>query len=168
MKSFNLYRLWRTPGIGRLAALLWLAAVLGGCAASYGSFQNEPAIARQFESGAPPGGYAYYWYGHDNHFYAIAGLDPRLAVHSRLWRKIEPGSEEFQRAVAWIWEDYGFRRYGAHILDGQGRRVGVWFSAMRYPSVKFIGDQGIDIIPDMPFMWGPAASGGPGIQTPSG
>jgi hypothetical protein len=145
-------------GFTALAAALLAAAVLSGCAATYGGFQADGNVLGQFEAGSPPAGYAYYWYGHANRYYAVAGLDPRLELQSSLWRRIEPGSEEFRRAVAWIWVEYGFRPYGAAILDGEGRRVGVWFSSLRYPSVKFTGASGVDLIPDMPFLGGPSAS----------
>lgn len=155
-------------GCTALAAALLAAALLSGCAATYGGFRADADVLRQFEAGSPPGSYAYYWYGHANRYYAVAGLEPRLELQSSLWRRIEPGSEEFRRAVTWIWEEYGFRPYGAAILDGEGRRVGVWFSSLRYPSVKFMGASGVDLIPDMPFLGGPSAStAAPGAR-PSG
>lgn len=152
----------------RFAAALLAASALVGCAATYGGFRPDDSIRRQFEAGAPPSGYAYYHYGHADRHYAVAGLDPRLELTSRLWRPIEPGSAEFRRAVAWIWEEYGFRPYGAAILDGAGRQIGVWFSSLRYPSVKLIGADGVDLIPDLPFLGGPSASSSPSGSRPSG
>jgi hypothetical protein len=151
-----------------LAAVMLMTALLAGCAATYGRFQDDPGVTSQFVSGTPPSGFTYYWYGNSNNYYAIAGLDPKFVVRSFVWRRISPGSEEFKKAVFWIWEDYGFRQYGAHILDPSGARVGVWFSSLRYPTVKFNGPQEIELIPDMPFLWGPGASTGSGGKGPGG
>lgn len=168
MKSETFIPHGQKPGFGRLISVLFLSAVLGGCASTYGRFQPEPAFTPRFETGDIPSGYDYYLYGHANQYYAIAGLEPGWVVQSRFWKKITPGSEEFKRAVTWIWEDYAFRRHSAYILGVDGRRVGIWFSALRYPSVKFTGDQGVDLIPDMPFLWGPGASTAPGARSPAG
>ena len=55
----------------------------------------------------------------------------------------------------WIWEDYGYYKFGADILDPQGKKVGVFYSAIRETSVKFVNDNQIMVMPNTPFLWGP-------------
>ena len=134
------------------AAASWL--ILTGCA-SYGRLQEDVGVMQSFKAGTVPSNYNYYWYGSAGQFYALAGIDPSYALKSRVWKQLSPGSEEFRKAVERMWEDYGYTTSGAYILNPGRSRIGVWYSSLRYSTVKFGEDHQIMLIPDMPFLGGP-------------
>jgi hypothetical protein len=154
MKSYD----W-APARRLVYSILALAALTSGLwtagCANYGRLQEDLGVMQSFKSGSVPGNYRYYWYGTGSQFYALAGIDPRYTLESRVWRQLSPGTEEFSKAVEWMWEDYGYTTSGAYILDPGGSRVGVWYSSLRYSTVKFGENHQIMLIPDMPFLGGP-------------
>ena len=151
--------------IANLWILIGLCIVfsgLTGCAASYGKLQNDPNVLHSFQNNQPPAGYKYYRYGHNNRYYALAGIDAEYLMESMMWSEIKPGSDEFKTAVKWIYDDYAFTQsevFGANILDGAGNKIGVWYSSIRSVAVKFEEGNRISLIPDTPWMRGPEVGG---------
>ena len=76
-------------------------------------------------------------------------------MNSYMWREAAPDTDDFKEMVRWIWEDYGYYKFGADILDPQGKKVGVFYSAIRETSVKFVNGNQIMVMPNTPFLWGP-------------
>ena len=72
--------------------------------------------------------------------------------------------EEFKEMVRWIWEDYGYTKFGADVLDPNGTKVGIMYTAIRETSVKFVGDSQIVVMPHTPYLWGPDAGRGSGTR----
>jgi hypothetical protein len=60
--------------------------------------------------------------------------------------------------VYWTWSETYYRSYGprgSEILDPQGKKIGIWYSSVRWAAVKILDDQGsVMIAPDMPWMLG--------------
>jgi len=153
-----LYYKERSLPIFRTACLIILLAVATGCSAEYGRLQADDAVLQGFQNSQPPSGYKYYLYGHGNRYYAIAGLNSEFILESRMWREIDPDSEKFRTAVYWMWDESispNYRIFGAKILDPQGRTAGVYFSAIRFLTVKFGEGNRIELMPDTPFLNGP-------------
>jgi hypothetical protein len=75
-----------------------------------------------------------------------------------------PETPEFKEMIRWVWEDYNYNKFGADILDPQGKKVGVYYSAIRETAVKFVDDNQIMVMPHTPFLWGPDDIGGGGIR----
>lgn len=143
-------------GIAGWAAVTFMLAGLSGCLSSYGSLKKKPEVLRAFKSGTVPADYKYYYYGYSSLPYAIVGVAPAYNVESKLWKAVDPQSKKFQQMVPWIWEDYGYRLFGADILDPQGKTVGIWYASMQ-SGIKFGQDKSIMFLPELPFVWG----GGP-------
>lgn len=138
-----------------------LSAMFVGCAGNYGSLKHSEDTFDAFVNDRLPTSYKYYYFGHHNVTVAIAGVDPQYEAGTRMWREIDPQSEEFKRRVLYIWDDIGgIGQYGADILDPSGKRVGVIFSSVSPIVIQFKDDNRIALIPHTPFLWGPGDPGG--------
>jgi hypothetical protein len=144
---------------------LYVLALIAGCTGTYGSLKQDAEVQQAFESNLVPQEYKYYYYGFDTRPYVIFGIEPKYEMNSNMWREVMPDTAEFQEMIRWIWEDYGYYKFGADILDPQGKKVGVLYSAIHETSVKFVNDNRIMVMPNTPFLWGPEADIG-NIRTP--
>ena len=141
-----------------LAGIFVLALIAGCTAGTYGSLKRDAGVQQAFESNQVPMDYKYYYYG-DSEPYVIFGIEPKYDMKSNVWRDATPDTDDFKEMVRWIWEDYGYYKFGANILDPEGKKVGVFYSAIRETSVKFIDGNRIMVMPNTPFLWGPTANG---------
>ena len=146
-----------------LAGIFVLALIAGCTAGTYGSLKRDAGVQQAFESNQVPMDYKYYYYG-DSEPYVIFGIEPKYDMKSNVWREATPDTDDFKEMVRWIWEDYGYYKFGANILDPEGKKVGVFYSAIRETSVKFMDGNRIMVMPNTPFLWGPTANGGGGIR----
>jgi len=166
MKAYpksNLYKLLdKLMPIGLVIISLTL---IGGCTANYGSLKRDAQVQQAFESNQVPKNYKYYYYG-DSEPYVIFGIESKYEMDSHMWREVSPDTAEFKEMTRWLWEDYGNDKFGADILDPQGVKVGIMYTAIRGTSVKFVGDNQIVVMPNTPFLWGPEAGIGGGSRMP--
>jgi hypothetical protein len=132
-----------------------IPALLVSCSARYGSLKLDPQAEEEFESNRVPTKYKYYYYGFSTAPYVVFGIEPNYAVNSKMWREAVPDTEEFKEMIRWIWEDYGYQKFGADILDPAGKKVGILYSAISQISVKFVDDNQIVVMPNTPFLGGP-------------
>ena len=134
-----------------------MLAGLTGCAGSPGQINRDPELTKAIQNNQVIEGYRYYYYGYANEPWALAGIDSKYKVTSKLWREVDPQSEKekFERLIYWIWWDYNWFPYGAYILDPSGAKAGVWYSAINGVGVKFKTDNTIVLMPNKPFLWGP-------------
>ena len=139
--------------------------LIAGCAANYGSLKQDADVQQAFESNQVPMNYKYYYYG-DSEPYVIFGIEPKYEMDSNMWRDVSPDTAEFKEMTRWVWEDYGYYKFGAKILDQNGVQIGIMYTAIRQTSVKFVGDNQIVVMPNTPFLWGPDTGGGGGIRAP--
>ena len=142
---------------------IFVLALITGCAGTYGSIKRDVEVQQAFESNQVPMDYKYYYYG-DSEPYAIFGIESKYEMNSRAWREATPDTEDFKEMVRWIWEDYGYYKFGANILDPQGKKVGIYYSAIRETAVKFVNDNQIMVMPHTPFLWGPDGGGGSRVR----
>ena len=142
------------------AILAIILTGLTGCLGSSGKVKRDPVLTQAIKSNQVPEGYNYYYYGDKDRPYAIAGIEPKYEVRSRLWREVDPNTDQFEKMIYWMWEDYGYKTYGAHILDPSGAKAGIWYSSIYYVAVRFTVDNGVVLMPDKPFLWGPSAGVG--------
>lgn len=145
----------------RKSFLIWLAmvipALLISCSARYGSLTLDQQAQEKFESNQVPTDYKYYYYGYSSEPYVVFGIEPNYVVNSKMWREASPDTAEFKELIRWVWEDYGYQKFGADILDPTGKKVGILYSAINQISVKFVDDNQIVVMPNTPFLWGPDA-----------
>ena len=158
LKSIYKERLW---GFSPVIAVMLAVLALAGCAGNYGSLKRDAQVQQAFESNQVPRNYKYYYYGYDTRPYAIFGIEPEYQMNSKMWREVTPDTESFKEMTRWIWEDYGYYKFGADILDPQGKKVGVFYSAIRETSFKFTNGNQIMVMPNTPYLWGPAADNWP-------
>ena len=150
---FNVYTILGIYG-------LVVVIMLSGCAGSYGRLNWDPQVTAEFQNHDIQQGFNYYYYGVGNRTFAIAGISTEYNMKSRIWREIPQDTEAFKSLVSRAWENYAYRPYdpqGAHILNPEGNRVGVWYSSLRFVTVKFAENNRIVLMPDTPFLGGPEA-----------
>lgn len=136
-----------------------------GCMGKYGKFMRDQEVYNAFENNKVSSEYKYFSNYQHNVTYAILGIDPKYKFESKMWREVEPDTEDFKKLVSRIWEDYGFYKYGANVYDPNGNKVGTWYSAVFGKTIKFLGDNQIEVMMDTPFLWGPESGGsGGGIR----
>jgi hypothetical protein len=58
------------------------------------------------------------------------------------------------------WEDYEYYKFGAEILDPEGKKIGILYTAVHETAFKFGADNQITVIPNTPFLWGPDGDNG--------
>ena len=151
-----LYHGYTLLGICGLVA----AIMLSGCAGIYGRLNWDPQVTAAFQNHDIQKGLNYYYYGVGNQTYAIAGISTEYTIKSRIWREVPQDTEEFKSLVSRAWENYFYMPYdpqGAHILNPEGNRVGIWFSSLRFVTIKFAENNRIVLMPDTPFLGGPEA-----------
>jgi hypothetical protein len=138
-----------------LIVCLFSSGIITGCIGNYGRVKRNTFISRAFETDRVPSNYNYYYYGRTNMPYIIIGIDPSYNLHSKMWRKIEPGSKQFKKMTRWVWSGYDYYPRGADIVDDAGTKIGIWYSGVRWSAVKLEDDQGnLMIAPDTPWMLG--------------
>ena len=138
----------------RIGIVIITLTLMAGCSANYGSLNRNAEVQQAFESNQVPPDYQYYYFA-DSEPYVVFGIEPKYEMDSPMWRDISPDTAEFKEMTRWIWEDYGYTKFGADILDPNGVKVGIMYTAIRETVVKFVSDDQIVVIPHTPFLWGP-------------
>ena len=131
----------------------------------YGSYKRDAEIYQSFQSNQVNPNYTYYYNGVGNQVYAIVGIESKYRIQSKFWRQVEPDTPAFQKLTGQIWEDYGYRTYGADLLDPAGNKIGIVYTSIYEVAVKFLGDNQIEVLLGTPYLWGPADGMG-GFHTP--
>ena len=140
--------------------VLILSLMAIGCSGSYGSLQRDPQVTTAFDDNSVNPNYQYFYYGRSNQPYVIVGIDRTYYMDSKMWREVEPNTDQFKEMVYWIWTDILYARYygkGAHILDPQGNRVGLWYSPIWWAAIRFNEDNRVEIMPDVMSVAGDSA-----------
>jgi hypothetical protein len=119
-----------------LAISVFVMVVLSGCFDNYGRLQRSTEVRTMFETGQLPSEYNYYFYGNRNNPYAVMGLEADWTLRSKLWGQVELSSEEFKYMTKWVWEDIGYYRYGANILDPEFEKIGIIYTSSWMAAVK--------------------------------
>ena len=150
--KYKCRRLFRASAV--LGALI-AATMLSGCLENYGRIKRSPELTQAFQSYKVEPGYKYYYYGQSNYPYAIIGIDPAYNISSKVWREIDPGTEQFEKMVYRVWGgDYYSSISGANILSPSGEKVGVWYSSIWFVAIRFEENNRIAVMPDTPFIRG--------------
>jgi hypothetical protein len=133
----------KSPAIafGILLMLAQSACVWGG----YGRLNRDPAVTNAFGQSQFSSGYRFYFIGRENQPNAILGIQEGYEFRSRFWTPVDPSSETFRKMVM-VAHPYGFQRqdpYGAHILDANGKRIGIWYSTFDFTTIRVTEDGGV-------------------------
>jgi len=154
----------RTDSLLLISLSMTILLLLAGCGANYGSLKRDPEVQQAFESQQVPPEYKYYYYGYSTKPYVIFGIEPKYKMTSPMWKEVASDTAEFKEMIRWIWEDYGYYKFGADIVDPVGKKVGIMYTAINETSVKFGDDNQIVVIPSSPFLWGPDGNEGGGTR----
>ena len=142
---------------------IFFAITVSGCLGTYGNLHWDPQVTTAFETHDVRQDFKYYYYGVGNRTFAIAGISSDYVMESKMWREVRKDTEAFKDLISRAWYNDYYSPHdpqGAYILNPGGKQVGVWYSSLRYVTVKFGDNNRIIIIPDTPFLGGPEASSG--------
>ena len=151
------------PLTGRLlqaGAGILILILMGGCMGSYGSYNQDSEVMEAFNNQRVPPDYRYYYYHSGSEPIAVIGVEKKYDAGSRMWREVDPDTEQFKDMIRWIWGDYGYNSFAARINDPSGQQVGIMFTSVREVTIKFAGGNRIVVMPNTPFLWGPSAGSG--------
>jgi len=146
----------KRPLAGRFlqaAAGILLVPLLTGCLANFGNYNRDRDVFRAFNTDQVPADYHYYYHSGSEPI-AVIGVDKKYNAGSKMWREVDPDSQKFRDMIYWIWEDFGYTRFGARINDPAGNQVGIMYTAVREVAFKFTDDNRIIVMPNTPFLWG--------------
>ena len=142
----------RIFSITRLISIsILVMLIILGCLENYGRLQRSTEVQSMFETGQLPSEYNYHFYGRRSQPYAVMGLEPDWTLSSKLWRKVELSTEEFKHMTKWIWEDLGYYKYGANILDPEFEKIGIIYTSSWMATVKVNKDT--KTVEVMPYVW---------------
>jgi hypothetical protein len=138
---------------------LLMLIFLAGCSRNYGRIQWDENVTRAFQNNQVEPDYKFYQYTVGTRVFAIVGLDPELELHSNVWRELPSDSEDFSLAISRIWYNYTQLPEdprGAAIKNPSGEVVGIYFSSIRFVSIKFQPNNRVMIMLDTtPITGGP-------------
>ena len=156
MKSYEIFSANRIIArTGLIAVCGVIMIMLSGCLQNYGRLNRDADIQQAFESNQVPPEYEYFFYGNPNWPYAVMGLDQDYNLRSRIWRTVEPDSDEFSHMTRFLWADYNYYPYGANILDPQGQKIGIIYTSSWMAAVKVDKDsKTVEVMPYI-FLGGP-------------
>ena len=142
-----------------IGIFLIVLALIAGCTGKYGQYRRDAEVQQAFETNQLPREYQYFHYS-DSEPYVLLGLDTSYQMNSRMWREVQSDTEAFEEMIVFLWEDYGYYKFGADILNPEGKKVGIMYTAISETSIKFVGENEIVVMPHTPYLWGPTAGGG--------
>jgi hypothetical protein len=123
---------------GRIVLLfLSVSFLLSGCVGASGKLQFNPALLDQYKSAGLPKAYNYYYCGRSGLPYAVVGIDDAYGFNDRVWFKIESEQDVYKKIgnLSDLHRESG-PKVSSDILDGEGNKIGVWFSYYRTSGVR--------------------------------
>jgi hypothetical protein len=148
----NFYSIFLQKRIFSITRLLTISVivmiVISGCLENYGRLRRSTEVQKMFETGQLPSEYNYHFYGLRSHPHAVMGLEPGWTLRSKIWRKVELSTEEFRYMTKWVWEDLGYYKYGAEILDPEFEKIGIIYTSSFMAAVKVDKDtKTVEVMP---------------------
>ena len=138
---------------------LLVLVFIAGCSQNFGRIHWDENVTQAFQSNQVESGYDFYQYAIGNQVFAIVGLEPELEMQSRIWRELSSDTEDFSLAISRIWSNYTQlpeNPRGAIIRNPRGEDVGVYYSSIRFASIKFHPNNRVTVMLDTtPITGGP-------------
>jgi hypothetical protein len=119
-----------------LVAVVAPMLIFAGCMKNYGRFLVDAEVSNNFRNGLVDPEFNYFYAGRDTMPYAIIAIDARYKVHSRYWISFAPESMQLKNMSENMYGKMISQPYGAHIVDPDGKTIGVWFSTVSNRSVN--------------------------------
>jgi len=119
-------------GVVAVAWALALALVWGCAAGGYGRIATDNEVTAMFRSNRVPEHFKYYFNGSSNAPYAIIGMDPAYPYQLKFWDPVMPNGDDFAGKVRAMYHPVLLfqpdKATGAWIINGEGKKVGIWYS----------------------------------------
>ena len=152
MCAVDLYSIFFQKRIFSITRLLTISVivtiVISGCLENYGKVRRSTEVQKMFETGQLPSEYNYHFFGLRSRPNAVMGLKPDWTLRSKSWRQVELSTEEFGYMTKWLWEDLGYYKYGAEILDPEFVKIGIIYSGSFMVTVKVDKDtKTVEVMP---------------------
>ena len=134
----------------RFAVLFLTATLVAACLGSYGQYWLSRDVAKMFESLQLPGEYKYYYAGSSKNPDALMGLHRDYILDNDLWQETDMNSQQLKK---WIDEinlvGPASSADGYHIMDPNGKQIGVFYSRRRGGAIKMeSGNRVVIHLPD--------------------
>ena len=117
-----------------------LLATIFGCSASkYGKLTPEKDVKQAFESYQILPDHKYYFRGVYSRPTVIVGINQNYTMNLKMWVPIDAESKDFKILIDRVsLQGMGnqIEPWGLIILDQEGNKVGIWYSALRAAAVE--------------------------------
>ena len=128
-----------------------LIILLCSCTTSnYGKLQANPEITKIFDDNRILVDHSYYYSGLQGVPDAIIGLHTNYTLKSKLWQAVDFNSQLLKTWVNRMAYVHLVTPRGAWILDPEGQRIGVWYSARHQTTVRVEKDNHVFIAAPVP------------------
>ena len=137
----------------RISAVAFIGVLLMLCSCStsnYGKLQRSPEITKIFDDHRILSEHSYYYSGLQGVPDAIIGLHTSYTLKSRLWQAVDFDSQLLKTWVNRMTYVHLVSPRGAWILDPEGHRIGVWYSARHQTTVRVEKDNHVFIAAPVP------------------
>ena len=149
MDLYSIFLQKRVFSITRLLTIgIIVMIIILGCFENYGRLRRSTEVQNMFEIGQLPSEYNYHFYGLRSRPFAVMDLKSDWTLRSKQWRNVELSTEEFRYMTKWVWEDLGYYKYGAEILDPEFVKIGIIYTSSFMVAVKV--DKDAKIVEVMP------------------
>jgi len=128
----------RTLVVTSLLAML-LATIFGCSASKYGKLTPEKDVKQAFESYQILPDHKYYFRGVYSRPTVIVGINQNYTMNLKMWVPIDAESKDFKILIDRVsLQGMGnqIEPWGLIILDQEGNKVGIWYSALRAAAVE--------------------------------
>jgi hypothetical protein len=130
--------------------LILFFSIFACTTANYGSLRSSSEITNMFDNHQVLSDHLYYFSGLQGVPNAIIGIHPNYSLRSRTWQQVDLSSSTLKKWVFRMKHVQLTKPRGAWILDPDGNRVGIWFSAQRQTSVRMEPNNQVVISPPLP------------------
>ena len=133
-----------------------MMAVLSGCGSShYGRLQSSHEVTQVFRNNQILSDHQYFYSGFQRIPYGIIGIASRYKLRSSRWKPIELNPTLLNQLAYRMDHVYSIQPRGAWILDQDGNRIGIWYSARYQTKVLIEKDNNVVVVtPEPPDLRG--------------
>ena len=122
--------------------------LISGCAidfSKYGEYQRRWEVTVMFGNGNLPPDYTYYYANTSSHPKALIGIEPAYMLDNHLWTQVTSDQLKQLMDNMWIREDYWAPFYGSHIVDPNGKIIGIYYSRWNGGPIMMGSDNKVNI-----------------------
>ena len=124
-----------------LCAVLFAVTFLWGCSLGPVHFKRSLNVSQVFERYKVLENHDYYYYGRQYKPLAVVAIQNGYQLNSPKWNRIDVTSEQLKdwigRMLNQSGAEYNMEPNGAHIMDQNGEKIGLWYSVWALPVLVF-------------------------------